>query len=136
MWQTLLLYRWKKVFGWLPIETVIKENQEEYYKVLGDCDRLSDSGPFVEFILKAIYETIIELSNTEQVSVQVEKLLGILGNKVMSTKDMMNELSLKHRPTFRYNYLLPAIKLGVIEMTIPEKPNSSKQKYRMIPPLP
>lgn len=44
MWQTLLLYRWKSLFGWLPIETLIRERQDEYYKVLGECDNSADSG--------------------------------------------------------------------------------------------
>ena len=35
MWQTLLLYKWKSLFGWLPIETLIWERQDEYYSVLG-----------------------------------------------------------------------------------------------------
>ena len=40
-------------------------------------------------------------------------------------------MNLKHRPTFRKNYLHPAIEIGYIEMTIPEKPNSRLQKYRL-----
>jgi hypothetical protein len=59
-------------------------------------------------------------------------LLAVIGDKEYSTKELMELLGLKHRPTFRDNYLLPALKLGLIEMTIPDKPNSSKQKYRMV----
>lgn len=44
----------------------------------------------------------------------------------------MELLGLKHRPSFRNNYLLPALELGYVEMTILDKPNSSKQKYRKI----
>ena len=44
----------------------------------------------------------------------------------------MELLELKHRPTFRDNYLLPALELGYIDMTIPDKPNSSKQKYKKV----
>lgn len=50
--------------------------------------------------------------------------------KEYSTRELMELLELKHRPSFRDNYLLPALKLGYIEMTIPNKPNSSKQKYK------
>lgn len=136
MWQTLLLYKWKSLFGWLPIETLIRERQDEYYKVLGECDQSADSGKFVEFLLKAIYDTLCEITDTEQVreqvTEQVEKLLATIGDKECSTKEIMELLGLKHRPTFRDNYLLPALELGYIEMTIPNKPNSSKQKYRSV----
>lgn len=47
MWQTLILHHWRPFFGWLPIETVIKDMQEEYYRVLGNCDRRGNSGEFV-----------------------------------------------------------------------------------------
>jgi len=43
----------------------------------------------------------------------------------------MQLLELKHRPTILYDYLKPALEQGYIEMTIPDKPNSSLQKYRL-----
>lgn len=136
MWQTLLLYKWKPLFGWLPIETLIRERQEEYYKVLGKCDHDSDSGKFVDFLLITINDALKEIALTEQVSEQVteqvEKLLESMGNEELTTKELMERVGLKHRPTFRNNYLLPALELGCIEMTIPDKPNSSKQKYRKV----
>ena len=136
MWQTLLLYRWKSLFGWLPIETLIRERQEEYYKVLGECDQSSGSGRFIEFILIAIYDALCQIANTEQVAEQVteqvERLLEIIGDEEYSTKELMELLGLRHRPTFRDNYLLPALDMGLIEMTIPDKPKSNKQKYRIV----
>lgn len=132
MWQTLLLYNWKSLFGWLPIEILIRERQNEYYKVLGECDHSADSGKFVEFLLKAIYDALCETADTEQVTEQVGKLLEVMGDKEYSTKELMELLGLKHRPTFRDNYLLPALELGYVEMTVPDKPNSSKQKYKKV----
>lgn len=136
MWQTLILYKWKKVFGWLPVETLIKERQEQYYEVLGLCDKAADSGMFIEFLLEAIRDALKELEETEQVGVQVteqvEKLLNVIGNEPLSGDEIMKLLELKHRPTFRDNYLLPAIDAGFIEMTIPDKPRSSKQKYKKV----
>ncbi len=138
MWQTLLLYNWKTLFGWLPIETLIRERQEEYYKVLGECDKTADSGRFIEFLLKTINDALHEIEATEQateqvaeqVAEQVKRLLNVIYEKEYSTKELMALLGLKHRPTFRTNYLLPALELGLIEMTEPDHPNSSKQKYK------
>ncbi len=45
------------------------------------------------------------------------------------TNEIMQSLGLKHRPTFLYDYLKPALEQGFIEMTIPDKPNSNLQKY-------
>lgn len=136
MWQTLILYKWKKMFGWLPVETLIKERQDRYYEVLGLCDKAGDSGMFIEFLLEAIRDALKQLEGTEQVAVQVteqvKKLLEVMGREPISGNEIMNLLNLKHRPTFRNNYLLPAIDAGLIEMTIPDKPRSSKQKYRKI----
>ncbi|WP_415946167.1 Fic family protein [Selenomonas montiformis] len=48
----------------------------------------------------------------------------------MSAAQIMERMDLSHRPTFRKNYLNPALSQGVIEMTIPDRPNSRNQRYR------
>jgi Fic family protein len=134
MWQTLILYKWKEIFGWLPVESLIKERQELYYEVLGICDKEADSGKFIAFLLQAIFDTLSEMTQTEQATEQateqVLKLLGVMGTEPLSTSELMKRVGIKHRPTFRDNYLLPAMQQGWVAMTIPDKPNSSKQKYR------
>jgi len=59
-------------------------------------------------------------------------LLEIIGDEEYITKGLMELLGLIHRQTFRDNYLLPALELGFIEMTEPDKTNSSKQKYKKV----
>ena len=49
----------------------------------------------------------------------------------VSRNELMQILELKHNPTFRENYLDPAMQNGWIEMTIPDKPKSKNQKYRL-----
>jgi hypothetical protein len=44
----------------------------------------------------------------------------------------MSVLGLSDRTTFYANYLNPALEAGLVERTIPDKPRSSKQKYRKV----
>ena len=60
-----------------------------------------------------------------------ERLLFVLQQGELSSGELRSALKIKHRPTFRMNYLHPALNAGLIERTIPDKPNSSKQKYRL-----
>lgn len=61
MWQSLLLQQWKEVFAWLPVETLVYENQDEYYKVLQRADGAGDSIEFVEFMLRMICNALKEI---------------------------------------------------------------------------
>ena len=51
----------------------------------------------------------------------------------MSRQSLQEALGLKHRNHFNQIYLIPALEAGLIEMTIPDKPRSSKQRYRLTP---
>ena len=66
LWQTAILKEWKEIFAWLPVETLIKENQKEYYKVLGTSDSEANSTKFIEFMLSLILNTIEEIIATEK----------------------------------------------------------------------
>jgi predicted transcriptional regulator len=49
----------------------------------------------------------------------------------MKRQEIQTALGLKHEDHFRETYIVPALKAGVVEMTIPEKPRSSKRRYRI-----
>ena len=70
---------------------------------------------------------------TGQVTGQVAKLLLAL-DREMSRGELQDALGLVHREHFTEAYLQPAIAAGLIEMTIPDKPRSSKQRYRLSAP--
>ena len=82
------------------------------------------------FIATLTRPETIQKEVTDQVTDQVKKLLRALKTGEKSGKELIKELKLKHKPTFRMNYLKPAIEAGLIELTIPEKPKSRFQKYR------
>jgi Fic family protein len=135
LWQTLILSQWNPLFAFLPVESVIRDRQADYYRVLGACDKAGNSTAFIEFLLAALLTALREVSTTDQVSDQltdqVKSLLKVLKPKPLSAVECMQRLKLSHRPTFRANYLHPALEQGLIERTIPDKPNSRLQKYRL-----
>jgi predicted HTH transcriptional regulator len=67
----------------------------------------------------------------DQVTDQVKRLLVAIANTKLDAKTCMQSIGLRHLPTFRSSYLSPAVKAGLVEMTIPDKPNSRLQKYRL-----
>jgi ATP-dependent DNA helicase RecG len=69
-------------------------------------------------------------SSIPHVTPQVEKLISIMGGE-MTRQELQVCLKLSDRMNFLKNYLQPAIEFKVIEMTIPDKPKSSKQRYRL-----
>lgn len=138
MWHSLLLGKWNEIFYWLPMEELIRSRQQEYYNALGASNRESDSSAFVELMLEIILDTLREttvVGNAEEstkaaANSYIQKLLHVLGDEELSAAEIMRRLGLSHRPTFRKNYLNPALEQGFINMTIPDKPNSRNQKYR------
>lgn len=142
MWHSLLLGKWKELFFWLPIEELIQSRQKEYYDALGVADRQADSAGFVELMLEIIRDSLKEITVvgrstdqdnsqvTDQDKTPVGRLLSALGDNTLSTAELMERLGLSHRPTFRKNYLNPALEQNLIERTIPDKPNSKNQRYR------
>lgn len=64
LWQTLLLAQWQPLFVNLPLESVIKDNQQGYYNALEAADNQAESTPFLEFMLTIILQTLNAASET------------------------------------------------------------------------
>ncbi len=133
LWQTLILSRWRPLFGELPVESMIHQRQEGYYEALRACGAAGESTQFVTFVLQAIADTIIATDQvSDQVSDQVGKILVALRGGPKSAAELMAALGLKHRPSFRERYLKPALASGRVVMTKPEKPRAKNQRYRLV----
>ncbi len=138
LWQNILLYNWKEIFAYLPIESQIYKYQTGYYKAIASCNTKGDSTEFIEYMLKIIDETLDEallLPSTplNQEAINLNKLLASLERNIpLTAKEIMIKLNIKSKNTLRKQYLNPAIKQGLIALTIPDKPNSSKQMYYKI----
>ena len=139
----MILSRWNTIFANIPVESLIYQNQKAYYEALQASTDRTDSAAFIEFILQMILDAILDSNNTAQdsdhvsaqvdvqVSDQVQRLISVMQEKEYSLADLMQLLNLSHRATFQRNYLNPALDANLIERTIPDKPKSPKQRYRL-----
>lgn len=93
LWQTLILLQKYPVFEYLPVESLIKENQNQYYKALGASDKLGQATPFVEFMLALILQALNNLFTSQNVNItapdRIELFKDVIGLKSFSRKDYL-----------------------------------------------
>jgi Fic family protein len=141
LWQTLILSRWNSLFAYLPVESVIRERQQDYYKVLGACDKVGNSTAFIELLLDALLFALRELADKtldseqvdEQVSEQVAQILRACARSPKSKAELLEAAGLANAYLNYKRHIFPLIESGVLELTLPDKPNSRLQKYRLTP---
>ena len=70
LWHTLLLSKWNPIFAWLPIESIIHDNQNEYYNAINISNCNGESTVFIEFMLSVIKQALSEADevNTSRIS--------------------------------------------------------------------
>lgn len=76
LWHTLLLTQWKPIFAWLPVESMIHDRQDEYYQAINRSNNEAESTVFIEFMLSAIKEALLEavqVGNTENTSTEEQR---------------------------------------------------------------
>lgn len=160
LWHRLLLGQQTRLFLFIPADELILERRKDYYGALGEADTSGDCAGFVEFMLEVVRDSLREFAarcsqvcdqdtdqvsdqDTAQVSDQVRwtdslsgtpagRILRALRDETLSAAELMRRTGLSHMPTFRKNYLNPALEQGLIERTVPDRPNSSRQKYRRV----
>ena len=134
LWQTLILSRWQPWLAFVPVESVICERQEAYYQALRQSDQQAEATRFIVFMLEALRDTLEQLTAdqvSDHVTDQVKSFLRVLSVGDMTLSEAMKKLSLAHRPSFRSNYVHPALKMGLVAMTQPDAPRSPTQRYRL-----
>ena len=104
-WQTMLLARWKGIFAWIPVETIVKEHQQDYYNVIAKCDAAGNSTAFIEFMLRCLLDAMNQIEEEpEEVANKVadkaadkvanksaQKVLVLLNENGHLTRDELSE---------------------------------------------
>ena len=119
--RTARLSHWEKAFKFLPIESMIKKNQEEYYTAIQNCNNAGNSTEFIEFMLKIIDESITDMMLRQDEATQEttrettqEKILNLIRkNPSITQVEMAKALDLT-RDGISYNIKILKSK-GIIE---------------------
>jgi Fic family protein len=148
LWQTLLLAKWNAIFAWIPMESVLYENRPRYYEAIEGARKVNDAGVFIEFTLSAILDILavqekhqVEHQDKHQVkhmgkqSAELNEVavsvLKALENRSLPRKEIFAAIGMSgDSRSFKRN-IEPLISGGFIEMTVPDKPNSRLQRYRL-----
>ncbi len=93
LWQNIILKDYSKVFEFLPIESLVKERQQDYYNVLGKSDNQGSSTNFIEFMLEIINVALDDLLKTQNLTVtdadRINIFRDLIGYKEFSRKDYL-----------------------------------------------
>ena len=95
LWQSAILMKYNPVFEYLPVESLIKENQEEYYRILAIADRQGESTVFVEFMLRIVEESLEELLQSQNVTLTGRDRIALF-------KDYIADASFTRKDYLRY----------------------------------
>lgn len=137
IWQTVILAHWEKIFAYLPIESMIKKNQNKYYKIIDNCNKNGNSTEFIEFMLKMINDTIDEviiskqIKQNEKISLsksEIEVIKCIKRNKLIGAKEIIKETGLSDSTVRRT--LKDLLKKEKI-VSESESINSPNRRYKM-----
>ena len=100
LWQSAILKDWRNIFAWLPVESLIKEKQAEYYSALNVSDTSADSTFFIEFLLGLILSTIedileshvkVTVNVTQKVTVNQQKIIEAIKENPYITQDELSQ---------------------------------------------
>lgn len=118
LWQTMILKEHSPVFEFLPIESLIKARQQDYYNVLGKSDNQGSSTLFIEFMLEIIKDALEDLLKVQNFSLtnndRISNFKEIIGTNEFSRQDYLRAFKNISQATASRD-LKVAVDDGVIE---------------------
>lgn len=102
LWHTLILSHWRSVLAWLPIESIIRKRQSDYYANLNDANSSGESTAFVLFMLKVIREALKPFTTQNKQYEETQRILSALAeNPTITVSQLADQLALPKRTTER-----------------------------------
>ena len=121
LWQTVILSSWKSLFKYIPIESIIRKNQDKYYIAIRECNSAGNSNIFIEFMLEVILDAVKEMVKTTQETTREttqettqEKILNLIRKDNTITQTEMAKVLGITRDGISYNIRILR-KKGILE---------------------
>ncbi len=131
LWQTMILKEHSPIFEFLPIETVVKLKQQEYYNVLGKSDKEGSSTAFIEFMLEIIKDTLEDLLKVQNITLtnndRIIHFKNIIGNQFFSRQDYLRAFKNISAATASRD-----LKLAVDDRIIEKQGDKRTTKYKYV----
>ncbi|MCD1125506.1 Fic family protein [Jinshanibacter sp. LJY008] len=128
LWQTVILSEWRSELAWLPVETLIQKQQNDYYRVLGEADKASDCTCFIDFMLKVMTGVLKEGIDSNSDKMSGEMTVEMSGeNSPIALHKVARQIfnALKQNPTMTIPMV--AEKLQVSTRTVERHLNTLQQ---------
>ena len=112
------------------IHVIVKHLSSLLSQVLSQvfvADNQSNSKDLSQVLSQVCLKSVMEWRERDNMTLIAKVLL--LTRRPISMKSLLVEMDQTNRGRFMANYIKPMIELGLLEMTVPDQPNSSKQKY-------
>ena len=105
LWQSLILSQWNEIFSYIPVESIVYEHQQDYYKAIKESTDKADCYPFIEFMLEMLMLAISDITPQvmPQLTPQVKQVLKALGKSELSRQEIQEKIGLKDRIAFAKN---------------------------------
>ncbi|MDR0219343.1 MAG: Fic family protein [Enterobacteriaceae bacterium] len=116
LWQTLILSEWRPELAWLPVETLIHHQQQEYYQILRICDKAGDCTLFIDFMLEKLMEALQEEMDTQQMNAPMSVEMSVqmsVENRLALNETSQKILSLiTEQPTITISQLADILRVS------------------------
>ena len=101
LWQTVILRSFKDIFAYMPIESIVRNNQAKYYDALEESGSVGESTPFIEFMLEIIIKSLKDYikestkSNQESNQKSDQKIVAFIKkNKQITIRELCEKTQL------------------------------------------
>ena len=120
LWHSLILQQWRPVLAWLPVESMVREHQEEYYQTLNGGQRQGDGTDFIAFMLLMLRDTLQEIRREQKLRVVENGVDHVVDQDVQHQQSVLAILKKRPKASSREIALLIGLSQRQVQRVLAE----------------